>query len=129
MIERYAQRSEPIDWLLASAEPWTRYRVLVDLLDRPAGDPEVEATRLEMLSHPQVASLASDAAPWGQRPLKRHNDASHPIYKLSTLADFGIRAQDGHYLDNGALQNGYFDKDAIKKLGNPSKIKVTIEKA
>jgi len=32
--------TDVIRWLLDSDEPWTRYRTLVDLLDRPEGDPE-----------------------------------------------------------------------------------------
>ncbi len=79
-------------WLLESDEPWTRYRTLVELLDRPENDPEVLAARAEMLAHPQVQAMMAEAATWGDRPLKRHNDASHPIYKFSTLADFGVRA-------------------------------------
>lgn len=81
-------------WLLDSNEPWTPYRVLVDLLDRPEDDAEVLAARAAMLAHPQVQTLVARAATWGDRPLKRHNDAGHPIYAFSTLADFGLRASD-----------------------------------
>ena len=81
-------------WLSETEEPWTRYRTLVDLLDRPADHPLVLEARAAMLAHPQVRDLAAGLSAWGERPLKRHNDASHPIYKLSTLADFGIRAGD-----------------------------------
>ncbi|GAB4533126.1 MAG: hypothetical protein Kow0063_14620 [Anaerolineae bacterium] len=86
--------TEPVQWLLESEEPWTRYRTLVDLLDRPEDDPEVEEARAGMLAHPQVQGLMAETATWGDRPLKRHNDASHPLYKFSTLADFGVRAGD-----------------------------------
>ena len=86
--------TETTQWLLESNEPWTRYRTLVDLLDRPEDDPQVQATRAEMLAHPQVQELIGETAIWPGYPLKRHNDASHPIYKLSTLADFGVRADD-----------------------------------
>jgi hypothetical protein len=82
------------EWLLASNEPWTRYRTLLDLLDRPENDPEVQAARAEMLAHPGVQDLVARAATWGEKPLKRHNDAGHPLYALSTLADFGLRAGD-----------------------------------
>ncbi|MDY6878440.1 MAG: hypothetical protein SWK90_19855 [Chloroflexota bacterium] len=82
------------NWLLESNEPWTRYRTLVDLLDRPEDDPEVRATRAEMLAHPQVQGLVAEAAMWPGYALKRHNDAAHPLYKFSTLADFGVRADD-----------------------------------
>jgi len=73
-------------WLLESDEPWTRYRTLLDLLERPEDDPEARAARTEMLAHPQVHKLITEAATWPGRPLKRHNDASHPLYAFSTLA-------------------------------------------
>ena len=82
------------DWLLASDEPWTRYRTRVDLLEQPEDDAEVRAARRDMLAHPQVKALLDQVATWGQRPLTRHNDAGHPLYALSTLADFGVRAAD-----------------------------------
>ncbi len=83
-----------IQWLLESAEPWTSYRTLVDLHGRKEYHPEVRTARAEMLAHPQVQEMIAETATWGDRPLKRHNDASHPIYKFSTLADFGVRADD-----------------------------------
>lgn len=87
-------RATVVAWLLESEEPWTRYRTLVDLLDRPEDDPPVLEACAEMLAHPQVRELVAGLSTWGDRPLKRHNDASHPIYKLSTLADFGLGAGD-----------------------------------
>jgi hypothetical protein len=83
-----------IPWLLTSDEPWTRYRTLVDLLDRPEDDAAVQAARAEMVAHPQVRMLIEQVAAWPGYPFKRHNDAKHPIYALSTLADFGLRADD-----------------------------------
>jgi hypothetical protein len=86
--------TEPIQWLAESDEPWTRYRTLVDLLDRPEDDAQVRAARRATLAHPQVKTLMAQVSTWGDRPITRHNDASHPIYKLGTLADFGVRAGD-----------------------------------
>ncbi|MGD2145238.1 MAG: hypothetical protein PVH41_00920 [Anaerolineae bacterium] len=86
--------ADTIQWLLASDEPWTRYRTLIDLLDRPEDDAETQDARQEMLAHPLVQVLVDDAATWPGIALKRHNDAKHPIYALSTLADFGLRASD-----------------------------------
>jgi hypothetical protein len=54
----------------------------------------VLAARAEMLAHPQVQELIAGAAAWPGYSLKRHNDAQHPLYKFSTLADFGVRADD-----------------------------------
>jgi len=81
-------------WLMESPEPWTRYRTLRDLLGRPEEDAEVAAARAALLAHPQVQSLIAQAASWPGRPILRHNDAGHPIYALSTLADFGLTAAD-----------------------------------
>ena len=85
-----------IEWLLAADEPWTRYRTAVDLLEKPLDDELVLAARAEMLAHPQVQGLMATAAAFGGRPITRHNDAAHPLYALSTLADFGL-----HYDDPG----------------------------
>jgi hypothetical protein len=104
-----------IEWLLQSDEPWTRYRTLVDLLDRPESDAEVQDARQKMLAHPLVQALVDGAATWPGFALKRHNDAKHPIYALSALTDFGLRASDpglapvtetvmAHQSDEGAFQ-------------------------
>jgi hypothetical protein len=66
----------------------------VDLLALPADDEGVKSARAEMVSHPKVRELVAQTATWGERALKRHNDASHPIYAFSTLADFGLVADD-----------------------------------
>ena len=108
--------SEIVNWLLESNEPWTRYRTLVDLLDIPPEDAEVQAARCEMISHPQVQTLIQETATWPGYAFKRHNDARHPIYKFSTLADFGLRKDDpgmragieavmSHISPEGAIQS------------------------
>ena len=86
--------TDRIQGLNKRLEPWTRYRTLVDLLDHPADAPTVRDARTDMLAHPQVQALVAATATWGDTALKRHNDASHPIYAFSTLADFGVRADD-----------------------------------
>jgi len=80
------------EWLLQSNEPWTRYRTLVDLLDRPEGDAEVQAAGAAMVAHAQVQVLVAEVAAWPGYAIRRHNDAGHPLHKLSMLADFGLRA-------------------------------------
>ena len=86
--------SDTIQWLLESDEPWTRYRTMVDLLGCSESDPDVQEARAEMLYHPLVQALVDGVNEWPGYPLKRHNDAKHPLYKFSTLADFGVRADD-----------------------------------
>ena len=88
-----------VEWLLGSGEPWTQYRTLVDILGKSEGDVEAEDVRSEMVAHPQVHELIREAADWPGYTLRRHNDAKHPIYKLSTLADFGLSAEDPGMLE------------------------------
>ncbi len=83
-----------LEWLLSSNEPWTRYRTLVDLMGCQEEDPAVQSARQEMLAHPQVRAMLAEVAGWPGYALQRHNDARHPLYKLSTLADFGLRRGD-----------------------------------
>ncbi|OIO88711.1 MAG: hypothetical protein AUK03_15820 [Anaerolineae bacterium CG2_30_64_16] len=88
-------REDLLQWLsTVDDEPWTRYRTLVDLLDRPEDDGEAQAARAAMVAHPRVQSMVAEAGAWPGYALKRHNDANHPLYKFSTLADFGLRAGD-----------------------------------
>jgi hypothetical protein len=106
----------PIQWLLSSSEPWTRYRTCKDLLDGDEQAPELQAARVDMLAHPQVQALIAEAAAWPGYALRRHNDAGHPLYRFSTLADFGLLASDlgmtaaiqavmAHQAPQGALQS------------------------
>lgn len=87
-------KADPTDWLLTEREPWVRYRTLVDLLDRPEDDPEVKVARQAMLEHPQVQGLIGELRECPGYPLKRHNDAKHPLHKLAVLSDFGFQASD-----------------------------------
>ncbi len=86
--------TDQIDWLLNSKEPWTQYRTMVDLLGFPVESKEVLAVRRKMLTHPQISMLIENARDWPGYPLKRHNDAKHPLYAISTLADFGLNQSD-----------------------------------
>ncbi len=85
---------EQMEYLLSSNEPWTRYRARIDLLDQSEEHPAVKNARSEMLSQSSVLSVLAAANQWGERVLKRHNDASHPIHALGVLADFGFRMDD-----------------------------------
>jgi len=86
--------SKLIDWLINSQEPWTRYRTYLDLLEMSNSEKEVQAAHEEMISDAKVQNLIHEANKWNEIVIKRHNDANHPIYKLSTLADFGITVSD-----------------------------------
>lgn len=84
----------PNEWLRRSDEPWTRYRTLVDLAGQAEDAPDVQEARRALLTHPRVQALILAAGEREDRPIKRHNDATHPLVALGTLADFGLRADD-----------------------------------
>ncbi len=88
----------PLDWLLAAEEPWVRYWTRRDLGGRAADDPDVIAAHQATLGHAGVQTLLAELADWPGPPLKRHNDAKHPLHKLAALAEFGLTA------DEAALQ-------------------------
>ncbi len=83
-----------IDWLLASNEPWTRYRARVDLLGQAEGDEAVSAARREMLAHPQVQTLVQGLQDWPGEVIASHKSAGQPFHRLNFLADLGLRASD-----------------------------------
>ena len=83
-----------IPWLLESTEPWTRYRTRLDLLGLPASHPAVIRDREQLLGHSLVQGLIEKASSWPGYALKRHSDAAHPLYAISTLADFGLTRED-----------------------------------
>lgn len=84
----------PVDWLLAEGEPWVRYWTWRDLLGQAEDASDVQDARQAMVIHPLVQTLLDQVTEWPGPPLKRHNDASHPIHALATLAEFGLTHQD-----------------------------------
>ena len=58
------EKQADVQWLLETAEPWTRYRTYVDLLGRPKDDADVVRAREEMVAHEQVLELIATAVSW-----------------------------------------------------------------
>jgi len=88
------QPNLPLSWLLSQPDPWVRWRAQVDLLDLSTEDVQVSEDRLAVLNHPVVRNLISRAKLWDEVPLKRHNDANHPLHTMGVLADFGLKMDD-----------------------------------
>jgi len=87
------ENPELIDWLLAGP-PWVQYRTRIDLLGQSSESPGMLSTRRLILEHPKVSGILRDLMDWPGYPIKRHNDANHPIHKLAFLADLGLTAVD-----------------------------------
>ncbi len=83
----------PIDWLL-EGEPWIEYRARRDLLGQSEKDPQVKSARESMLAQAHVKDLVSELAGWPGTILSNHKNASHPIHKLTFIADLGLVVND-----------------------------------
>lgn len=83
---------DPLPWLLEDENPSVRYWALVDLLDRPATDPEVQAARAEIARQPLVQELFARQQPaghWGEDPTKPYT-AQGAVGVLSLLHLLGV---------------------------------------
>lgn len=85
---------ENLTYLLSQADPWIRYRTLLDLAGRQADDPQVLAARAEMLAHPLIRNLLAELQAWPGIVLNSHKSAGQLYHKLAFLADLGLTGQD-----------------------------------
>ncbi len=80
-------------WLL-EGPAWVRYRTRIDLLGQTERAAEVRAARQAMLADPQVQGMVAELAEWPGPTLASHKNASHPLHKLTFIADLGLKAGD-----------------------------------
>ncbi len=124
--------ADPTEWLL-EGEPWVKYNTLRILLEKSAGTVELMAAKKELVAHPLVKKLVAEVKEWSSYPLKRHNDAKHPIHNLAVLADFGMTADDpgmhdilervlSHQSQEGAFQIDMLIPTHFGGSGNPEKL-------
>lgn len=105
-----------LSWVVEDEEPWTRYRALLDLEHRPPHDPTVVESYERMRRSAEVRGVLDRAAEWPGYPLKRHNDAAHPLYAVSTLADFGLHRDIPSVAELGDSILAGFDGDQFETL-------------
>jgi len=105
---------ETINWLL-EGPAWVRYNVLTGLLENDAASDEAQEAYQSMIADTKITGLIKDVNAWETAVLRRHNDANHPIHKLSFLAEIGVRTDTpgmgtalelitGHISTEGPLQ-------------------------
>lgn len=85
-------KGDPLPWLLDPENPSVRYWTLVDLLDRPASEPEVQQTRLAIARQPLVQELFALQHPagyWGDDETKPYT-AQGAVTVLSLLHLLGV---------------------------------------
>ena len=107
---------DPLPWLLEPENPSVRFWTLIDILDRPAGDPEVQETRAAIAQQPLVKELFALQHPegyWGDDETKPHT-AEGAVGVLSLLHMLGVtpgeRTTAGcdSFLKNCQHENGGF---------------------
>lgn len=92
MSWRRALRGDPIPWLLEPDNPPVCYRTLVEILDRPESDREVQQARAAIPAYGPVSGLLEGQRPggyWLKRDyyLPKNNGT---FWTLSVLADLGL---------------------------------------
>ena len=83
---------DPLPWLLDPENPSVRYWTLVDILDRPANDPEVQEARAAIAQQPLVKELFALQHPegyWGEDETKPYT-AQGAVTALTLLYMLGV---------------------------------------
>ncbi len=83
---------DPLSWLLDPENPSVRYWTLVDILHRPADDPDVQAARSAIAGQPLVKELFALQHPqgyWGDDATKPHT-AQGAVAALGLLYMLGV---------------------------------------
>jgi hypothetical protein len=88
-------RHNPLPWLLEEENAPVRYGALVDLLDRPADDPEVRAARTAIPAYPPVARLLAVQKRGGYWIKRDYYLPKHygTFWTLCVLGDLGLTAE------------------------------------
>lgn len=112
-------KGDTLSWLLTEDEPGVRYLALRDLLDRPAGDPELMAAQEAAHTDGPIATILAemdDAGFWAKAGPGYLPKYRSTVWAVIMLAQLGAsKAMDkrielaGHYLlDNALTENGQF---------------------
>lgn len=90
-----ALNNDPIPWLLGPENPSMRYWTLLDILDRSADDPEVQAAWAAIVTFPPVAELLAAQKHDGYWVKWDYYLPKHcgTFWVLSVLADLGLTAE------------------------------------
>jgi len=116
---------DPLPWLLEPENPSVRYWALVDLLERPAEDPEVRQARAAAAEQPLARDLFTLQHPdghWGEDASKPHT-AQGAVAVLALLRMLGVppdeRTRRGceSMLANCQNENGGFSMVKTRRSG------------
>lgn len=95
MPDTQSDKTDTIGRLLSAKEPWVVYNTLLDLAGASPDSAQVAIAYQAMQNHPQVVALIEALDTWPpNEPLGKAYDPKDSIWKLGTLADFGLRRDD-----------------------------------
>lgn len=86
-----------LDWLSEDENPSVRYYTLIDLLDRPDDDPEVQAARRAIMTTGDVPKLLAgqmEGGYWGTPEGFYHPAYTGAVWRFMLLAEFGADGSD-----------------------------------
>lgn len=106
---------DPVPFLEQSEDPWVKYNLL-----ELQGKNNAKAFDA-MSNHKWVQAVIDECVQWPNPPLKRHNDAKHPIHKIEFLADIGMDKRDRwiEAICNLITQNRTEDGDLLSNVELP----------
>ena len=79
------------EYLNQSEYPWIK---LLMLEDPPTNSAMRSELKTAILDDIQIQDLIETCQKWPNPPLKRHNDAKHPLHQMHILLDFGLDRSD-----------------------------------
>jgi hypothetical protein len=111
-----ALRRDPLPWLVEESDPAVRHLALRDLLDRPAGDPEMADARKAAMAADPIASILAAQAPegWWVKPgpgyLPKYSSTVWSVVFLDQMGadgtDARVRLGCEYVLDHTQASNG-----------------------
>ena len=116
---------DPLPWLLDPENPSVRYWTLVELLDWPGTDPEVQETRAAIAQQPLVKEIFALQRPeghWGDDETKPHTaqgavGALSLLYVLGAAPDRRTAAGCDSFLKNCQHESGGFSMTRKQRSG------------
>jgi hypothetical protein len=108
---------DPTHILQSCDEPWVKYNILIQIQNLTRNS-EIDYAKNQMLQHPKIKQIITEASTWPDPPLSRHNDANHPLHKIAFLADWGFHLGDMGIDDivKHIQENQYFDGPLQSKI-------------
>jgi len=85
--------NDVLEWLL-KGDPFFEYRTRVNLLGQLENEPNVILAKNKMIEDHRIKLILHELKDWQKTVLSNHKNASHPLHKLTFIADIGLKKED-----------------------------------